>query len=111
MSLEMAYFDHPLNSTGALTTRLATDASRVQGATGSRMALIAQNLCSLAFAFAIAFYFQWQLTLVCTAFVPIMAASGFFMMQLFSGKMAQKEQLAFEKAGKVGVRKKNQVSI
>lgn len=31
MSLEMAYFDHPLNSTGALTTRLSTDASRVQG--------------------------------------------------------------------------------
>ena len=30
LSLEMSYFDDPLNSTGALTTRLATDASRVQ---------------------------------------------------------------------------------
>ena len=110
MSLEMAYFDHPLNSTGALTTRLSTDASRVQGrnipnvvapefrllyrlyyylyflfsgATGARMALITQNFASLVVAFGLAFSYQWQLTLVCTAFVPIMAASGFFMMTLF----------------------------
>lgn len=97
----MSYFDHPLNSTGALTTRLATDASRVKGATGSRLALVTQNMCSLGFAFAIAFYFEWRLTLVCTAFVPIMAASGFFMMSLFSGKMALKEQKAFENAGQI----------
>ena len=62
-SFEMSYFDDPLNSTGALTTRLATDASRVQGATGSRIALIVQNLASLGFAFTIAFYYCWQLTL------------------------------------------------
>ena len=30
LKLEMSYFDDPLNSTGALTNRLATDASRVQ---------------------------------------------------------------------------------
>ena len=59
----MSYFDDPLNSTGALTTRLATDASRVQGATGSRIALVVQNLASLGFAFTIAFYYCWQLTL------------------------------------------------
>ena len=30
-----------------------------------------------------------------------MAASGFFMMSLFSGKMALKEQKSFEKAGQI----------
>ena len=36
LSLEMSYFDEPENSTGALTTRLATDASKVKGATGTK---------------------------------------------------------------------------
>ena len=35
----------------------------VQGATGGRIALIVQNLASLGFAFTIAFYYCWQLTL------------------------------------------------
>jgi ABC-type multidrug transport system fused ATPase/permease subunit len=31
LNMEMSYFDDPLNTTGALTTRLSTDASKVQG--------------------------------------------------------------------------------
>ena len=38
--LEMAYFDDPKNSTGAVTTRLATDAAAVQGATGEGCSII-----------------------------------------------------------------------
>ena len=65
------------------------------------MALITQNFFSLGFAFVIAFANIWELTLVCLGFVPIMAGTGFFMMQLFSGKMALKEQKAYENAGKI----------
>ena len=36
LNLEIGFFDDPSHSTGALTTRLSTDASKVQGATGAR---------------------------------------------------------------------------
>ena len=44
---EMGYFDDHLNSTGALTTRLATDASKVQGATGIRIGTVIQSVLAL----------------------------------------------------------------
>ena len=61
--MEMSYFDAPMNSTGVLTTRLATDASRVQGATGVRISLVTQNIFSLGCAYLIAFYYEWRITL------------------------------------------------
>ena len=63
--------------------------------------MIVQNLASLGFAFTIAFYYCWQLTLVCLAFVPVMALSGFAAMSIFSGKVAEKERKAYEEAGKI----------
>lgn len=44
---EIAYFDDHRNSTGALTTRLATDASRVQAITGMRLGVIAQSIFAM----------------------------------------------------------------
>jgi len=44
---DIAYFDDHRNSTGALCTRLASDASRVQGCTGARLGIIFKNFCSL----------------------------------------------------------------
>ena len=44
---DIGYFDEPLNSTGALTTRLATDASRVQGCTGVRAGIAIQSIFAL----------------------------------------------------------------
>jgi len=44
---EMGYYDDHLNSTGALTTRLATDASKVQGATGIRLGTVIQSILAL----------------------------------------------------------------
>ena len=44
---EMAYYDDQAHSTGALTTRLATDASKVQGATGIRLGVTIQSVMAL----------------------------------------------------------------
>lgn len=44
---DIEYFDDHLNSTGALTTRLATDASRVQGMTGIRLGITVQSFFAL----------------------------------------------------------------
>lgn len=54
----MAYFDNHNNSTGALCTRLATDASAVQGATGIRLGTVAMSLSAIGAGIIIGFIYR-----------------------------------------------------
>jgi ABC-type multidrug transport system fused ATPase/permease subunit len=99
---EVSYFDNPKNNTGALCTRLATEASAVQGASGVRIGVIFQNLASLGTGIIISFVFSWQLTLLVLAFVPLMVAGGFLQSRLMTG-FASKDKQTFEDAGKVSL--------
>ena len=69
---EIAYFDQLKHSTGALCTRLATEASAVQGASGVRFGFLFQNLVSMITGIIIGFVYSWQLTLLVFAFLPLM---------------------------------------
>ncbi|XP_021353533.1 multidrug resistance protein 1-like isoform X2 [Mizuhopecten yessoensis] len=97
---EIAYFDDHKNNTGALTTRLATEASDVRGSSGARMGKLLENIANMGTALIISFIYGWQLTLIIIAFIPIIAAAGALEFQLLSG-VAGKNKEALEGAGKV----------
>merc|ERR1712136_659796 len=96
----IAYFDDHFNSTGALTTRLATDAAKVQGITGTRLAVVIQAVFALGSGVGIAFAYGWEITLLTLAFTPCFALAGAAQMKAIQGQ-TDKEMKAFEKAGKI----------
>ncbi|CAH1787977.1 unnamed protein product [Owenia fusiformis] len=99
---EIAWFDDHTNNTGALCTRLATDASSVQGATGSRLGMIVQNIANIGTGLVIAFIFGWKLSLVILAFIPLIVLCGAVETRVLTG-VANKDKKALEKAGKVAL--------
>ncbi|XP_056323764.1 bile salt export pump [Danio aesculapii] len=97
---EVGWFDDRRNSPGALTTRLATDASQVQGATGSQIGMIVNSLTNIGVAIIISFYFSWKLTLVILCFLPFLALSGGFQAKMLTG-FAKQDKEAMETAGQI----------
>ncbi|XP_071380463.1 bile salt export pump-like isoform X2 [Centroberyx affinis] len=95
---EIGWFDDRRNSPGALTTRLATDASQVQEATGSQIGMIVNSLTNIGVAIIISFYFSWKLTLVILCFLPFIALSGAFQARMLTG-FAKQDKQALETAG------------
>ncbi|KAL8570376.1 hypothetical protein ACOMHN_035794 [Nucella lapillus] len=96
---EVSFFDNKNNNTGALTTRLATDASLVQGATGVRLGLAIMNLANIGTGLVIAFIYGWKLTLLIVGFLPLLIVGGFLQIRIMAG-VAGSNKAALEQAGK-----------
>lgn len=97
---EIGFFDDHSNAVGVLLTRLATDASQVKGASGSRLGLITQTVCTLLAAIIIAFVYGWQLTLLILSCIPFLIGANFIRMKSMAGH-ASKDQKALEEAGRI----------
>ncbi|XP_063069028.1 bile salt export pump [Engraulis encrasicolus] len=97
---DIGWFDDPKNSPGALTTRLASDAAMVQGATGSQIGMIVNSITNIFASLVIAFFFSWKLTLVVVCFLPLIGLSGAFQARMLTG-FAKEDKKAMEDAGQV----------
>ncbi|XP_010174504.2 multidrug resistance protein 1 [Antrostomus carolinensis] len=97
---EIGWYDDQKNAVGILLTRLATDASQVKGATGSRLGLMSMTVFTLVTAIIIAFVYGWQLTLLILACIPFVIATNAASVSSVSGHAA-KDQKALEEAGRI----------
>ncbi|PAA81543.1 hypothetical protein BOX15_Mlig004095g4, partial [Macrostomum lignano] len=95
---DMSYFDNPDNSVGAVTTRLANDASNAKGASGVRLAMPLQALFGVCLGLGIALYYGWMLALMIVGCVPFMAVAGFIHMA-FQTKSQKATDKSSEMAG------------
>ncbi|KAI7832823.1 P-loop containing nucleoside triphosphate hydrolase protein [Gamsiella multidivaricata] len=100
MSQEMGFFDREENTTGALASRLATDAYQMHELVSQIMKLAFQVLVTVGLSLGYAFSRSWRLTLVILAVIPLLAASQFFAMQTLTG-FSTKTKKAYEQSGRV----------
>ncbi|CAG8783209.1 13501_t:CDS:2, partial [Racocetra persica] len=100
LNQEIAYFDDEKNGTGVLTSKLAVDATKVEGLSGSLMGTVLQNCFNLAVGFGIAFGFGWKLTLVILAASPAVVVAGFLEMRAMTG-FGSKTRAAYEGTGQI----------
>ncbi|KAJ3189023.1 GTPase-activating protein [Irineochytrium annulatum] len=72
----VAFFDESRHSTGVLTSNLAVDAQKIQGAAGVTLATVLQLIATLLGGICIAFANGWKLTLVACLLIPLLIFAG-----------------------------------
>ncbi|XP_042550095.1 bile salt export pump isoform X1 [Dipodomys spectabilis] len=97
---DIGWFDDLRNNPGSLTTRLASDATQVQGAAGSQIGTLVSSFTNITVAMIIAFLFSWKLSLVIVCFFPFLTLSGALQTRMLTSFASQDKQ-ALEKAGQI----------
>ncbi|CAK8671951.1 unnamed protein product [Clavelina lepadiformis] len=97
---DIGWYDDHRNNPGALSTRLATDAAYVKGATGAQIGIIVSAIASIGSALIIAFTFGWKLAFVVVAFLPLIVFSGLIQARLMTGS-AKRDKDSLEEASTV----------
>lgn len=102
ISQDMSWFDDPANSVGSLCTRLTSDASSVQGATGSRISTALQALSTLIAAIVIGLWYNYKIGIVVLCFIPLVLLATYFESRVISGHMLN-EKSGTEFASKIAI--------
>ncbi|KAL2860977.1 putative ABC multidrug transporter [Aspergillus lucknowensis] len=74
---DISFFDEDKNTTGALTTVLATDIKNLAGISGSTLGTLLIVTVNLFGSLTVAMVLGWKLALVCSSAVPLLLLSGF----------------------------------
>ncbi|KAI0510746.1 hypothetical protein KFK09_011355 [Dendrobium nobile] len=100
VNMEIAWFDDPENSSGAVGARLSADAATVRSLVGDALALIVQNITTLIAGLLIAFIANWELSLIILAMIPLLCLNGWIEMKFMKGFSAD-AKVMYEEASQV----------
>ncbi|KAK7245613.1 hypothetical protein RIF29_40460 [Crotalaria pallida] len=97
---EISWFDQPAHSSGAVSAKLATDASTVRSLVGDTLALIVQNIATITAGLIIAFTANWILAFVILAVSPLLLIQGYIQTKFLKGFSAD-AKVMYEEASQV----------
>ncbi|CAA2957191.1 ABC transporter B family member 9-like [Olea europaea var. sylvestris] len=97
---EINWFDDPVNSSGAVGSRLSSDASTIRSLVGDALALIVQNLSTVIAGLVIAFTANWILAFIILLVLPLVGMQGFLQFKFYKGFSAD-AKLMYEEASQV----------
>jgi len=102
MENEMGWFDKQENNTGALCSRLSSNAEAVSTGTGAKVGQVVGGIATLLFSNLLAVYYDWRLGLVGLLFNPPLVLGMLLQMRMMKDNgPVQKD--ALEKSSKVAV--------
>lgn len=97
---DMGFFDEKDNALGSLTTRLATEASDVQGVTGNTLGGLSFLVATMVTGLVVSYVACWRIALVVTGMFPLMAFAGALQVKMITGFDADSDK-KYMKAGAV----------
>ena len=81
---DIAFFDLPENSSGALVSILSADVASLAGMSGGTLGAILSALTTIILALALGCAISWKLGLVCGAAMPVLICCGFLRFWILS---------------------------
>ncbi|KAG0315420.1 Multidrug resistance protein 1 [Dissophora globulifera] len=100
MSQEMGFFDEEEHSTGALSSRLATDAYQMHELVSQLLKTLCSTIAIMVLGLVFAFSASWILTLIILSLVPVMGLAQYYEISALTG-FGVKTKKAYEQSGKV----------
>ncbi|KQK09335.1 ABC transporter B family member 4 isoform X2 [Brachypodium distachyon] len=97
---EVAWFDDPKNSSGALGARLSVDALNVRRLVGDNLALTVQIISTLITGFIIAVVADWKLSFIILCVIPLVGLQGYAQVKFLKG-FSQDAKMMHEDASQV----------
>ncbi|KAL2473720.1 ABC transporter B family member 9 [Forsythia ovata] len=97
---EISWFDDSANSSGAVGSRLSSDASTVRSLVGDALALIVQNISTVIAGLVIAFTANWILAIIILLVLPLIGMQGFLQFKFYKGFSAD-AKVMYEEASQV----------
>ncbi|TKW16213.1 hypothetical protein SEVIR_5G285300v4 [Setaria viridis] len=82
---EVAWFDDPSNSSGALGARLYIDALNIRRLVGDNLAILVQCIVTVIAGFSIAFASDWKLTLIVICVIPVVGSQNYIQVKFLKG--------------------------
>ena len=97
VNMEVAWFDLPENSSGAVGARLSADAATVRGLVGDALGILVQNLSTLVVGLVLSFIANWQLALIVIALLPLIGLNGWVQLKFMTGFSADSKVKSLER--------------